>query len=87
MNIIEGNCSNCCKRERFESIAKNKYKCISCNSIMHKCKSKNCNNMIKHGIFCSKCIGNGFKHGGSLAVGAIVIGVGVVLGRNGIKKG
>lgn len=75
MSIIEGNCPNCCKRAKFELQEKNNYKCMSCNSIMHKCKSKNCNNMIEHGVFCSKCIGKVLKNGGALvATGILTIG-------------
>lgn len=85
MKVIEANCTNCCKRERFELIEKNRYKCTCCNTIMHKCKSKRCNNMIKHGLFCSKCVGDGFKNGGSLAVGVAAIVVGSAFGIN-IKK-
>ena len=90
MSIIEANCPNCCKREKFELIEKNKYRCMSCNSIMHKCKSENCNNMIKHGLFCSKCTGKGFKKGGSLGVTAVaaIVGIGVklALGAKGSRK-
>ncbi|WP_288221623.1 hypothetical protein [uncultured Clostridium sp.] len=90
MSIIEGNCPNCCKREKFELTEKNNYRCMSCNSKFHKCKSKECNNMINYGLFCSKCTGKGLKKGGSLAATAAVaiVGVGVklVLGAKGSRK-
>lgn len=90
MDKISANCPECYKREEFELIEKNKYKCISCSNIMHKCKSKNCNNMIKHGLFCSKCIGDGFKKGGSLTVGLLAVGVAtgakIFLNGKGTKK-
>lgn len=91
MSIIEANCTNCCKREKFKYLEKNKYECISCNRIMHKCKSNECNNMIERGFFCSKCIGAGLKKGGTLAItaiGAVVVAGGkYVLGRKGLNKG
>ncbi|MPN54242.1 hypothetical protein SDC9_201912 [bioreactor metagenome] len=75
MGSIEANCPNCCKRTKFELKEKNNYKCMSCNSIMYKCKSKDCNNMIKNGFMCSKCIGDRLKNGGALIVtGALAIG-------------
>lgn len=82
MKIIEANCTNCCKRERFNVVEKNKYRCNSCKAIMNKCKSKECNNMIKYGLFCSKCVGDGFKNGGSLAVAMAGLIVGSLLGIN-----
>lgn len=90
MNIIEANCNNCCKRERFEYLENNNYKCMSCNTILHKCKSKECNNMINKGVVCSKCIGKGLKNGGSLVCAAVVgvIGFGIksALGIKGSNK-
>lgn len=91
MKVIEADCTNCCRRESFELVGRNKYKCISCEKIMHKCKANDCNKMIEHGLFCSKCIGDRLKKGGGLAItaiGAVVVAAGkYVLGRKGSNKG
>ena len=91
MKVIEADCTNCCRRESFELVGRNKYKCISCEKIMHKCKANDCNKMIEHGLFCSKCIGDGLKKGGALVttviVGGVVVGGKYVLVRKGSNKG
>lgn len=88
MKFIKADCTNCNKRGEFELIGNNKYRCIYCDNIMHKCKSENCKKMIRHGLFCSRCVGSGFKKGGSLVVGGVVVAVGVAakFGVKAIKK-
>lgn len=77
--MIEANCNKCNKRRKFNQVKKNKYKCNSCNTIVHKCSGKQCDNMITVGLYCKKCIGKGLKKGGSIAaVGVAAIGVGAI---------
>lgn len=75
---IKANCTNCESREVFENIGNGKYKCMVCDSIMHKCKGSNCERMIKHGPYCNKCLGNKLKNGGMLTV-TVLMSVGTLV--------
>lgn len=85
---MEANCPRCSKRTTFIN-KEGKYQCSNCQSIVKKCKSRNCNNMIGYGFFCSKCVGKGMKKGGSVAVTVVAVGGGillkVLLGKNNNK--
>lgn len=85
MSTLVANCTRCNNIEKFELVSKNKYKCTSCGSDMHRCKGEKCNRMIRQGIYCSKCVGHGLKNGGSLVLGGILVG-GVVGGKLILKK-
>lgn len=77
--MIEANCPKCKQRRKFNGIDKNKYKCTSCNSILFKCKGKECNHMIGLGLYCNKCVGAGLKKGGSIVLtGTAIIAVGAL---------
>lgn len=75
---MEANCTKCHRRSSFKNIEKNKYKCMSCGSTLHKCMGNDCENMISLGLYCKKCVGDGLKNGVALVGSAIAL-VGVVV--------
>lgn len=71
--MIEANCPNCNRKTNFNETGKNKYLCSSCKAELHKCKDKQCNNMIGFGLYCIKCVGNGLKKGGSIVITTVCV--------------
>ncbi len=77
--MIEANCNKCNRKRKFNLVKKNKYKCSSCNTTLHKCSGNQCDNMISFGLYCKKCIGKGLKKGGAIALtSGAAIGVGFI---------
>lgn len=61
------NCPNCQKTRKFNLTENNQYKCDSCENTFKQCRKKDCNNLVKYGFVCEKCVGKGIKNGGAVA--------------------
>ncbi|MEK5078000.1 hypothetical protein MKX73_03205 [Solibacillus sp. FSL W7-1436] len=66
--MTEFKCIHCKKVTLFVPTEKNRLTCAECDSTFTKCKNKECSNLIKFGIFCSDCIGDGLKKGSGPAL-------------------
>lgn len=80
--MTEFKCKHCKKITLFEHNEKNKLTCSECKNTFTKCKNKECSNLIKFGVFCSDCMGDGLKKGSGPVI-TILAGAAALL----IKKG
>ncbi|OLS33758.1 hypothetical protein [Bacillus sp. MRMR6] len=76
---MNANCPKCQQQTNFISIEKKKYHCQICKTILHKCHNNSCINMVSFGLYCSKCVGSGFKNTGAGALTVIGVIGGIVV--------
>lgn len=73
------NCTSCSTQTSFTEVNKGKFKCEKCGSVLHKCRVKDCINMINFGPFCGKCVGQGLKNAGAGAIAVIGVAAGGIV--------
>ncbi|MGZ4160023.1 MAG: hypothetical protein ACXVNF_04375 [Neobacillus sp.] len=70
---MNANCPKCQQQTTFVSIENKKYQCQKCKTISNKCHNDSCINMVSFGIYCSKCVGHGFKKTGAGAITIVAV--------------